>query len=383
MDLPVSYELLDPVEAGFDKNALNELVERAGREVEAGLLPSAQWAIARHGRLVARGAVGEADDDTRYVIFSCTKGVVGAAIAMLVGEGQIDVGQKVVDLIPEFATNGKDVITVEQVLTHTSGFPHAPLGQPRREDRLEAFGRARLNWEPGTRYEYHPTSAHWVLAEIIERVTGEDYRGFIRRRIIDRLGLRSLRLGVPPSEQGDIAELRLCGEPVSPAELKALFGVEELPVGEVTDEALLSFNRAEMRELGVPGGGAVSTASDLALFYQALLHNPENLWDPQVLSQFVANPRNHLPDPLLGVPASRALNFVIAGDDGRKTFRGFGHTNTPRAFGHNGAAGQIAWAEPDSGISFCWFTNGIDQHVIRQGRRGVGISSKAAVTVGG
>jgi CubicO group peptidase (beta-lactamase class C family) len=62
---------------------------------------------------------------------------------MLIAEGKIDVSQRVVDYIPEFGTNGKDVITVEQVMLHTSGFPHAPLGPPRwdtREGRLEAFG---------------------------------------------------------------------------------------------------------------------------------------------------------------------------------------------------------------------------------------------------
>ena len=47
-------------------------------------------------------------------------------------------------------------------------------------------------------------------------------------------------------------------------------------------------------------------------------------------------------------------------------------------FGHNGAGGQIAWADPDSGISFAYLTNGLDQNVIRQGSRGVAIGSLAA-----
>jgi CubicO group peptidase (beta-lactamase class C family) len=148
----------------------------------------------------------------------------------------------------------------------------------------------------------------------------------------------------------------------------------------VTDEALLSFNRPEIRAVGVPGGGGIATAATVALFYQALLHNPGKLWDPDVLADATGHVRNTFPDFLaLGAPANRALGVVVAGDDGNANKRGFGHTQSPRTFGHNGAAGQIAWADPDSGISFCYLTNGRDLHPIREGRRGIGISSRAAV----
>ena len=66
-----------------------------------------------------------------------------------------------------------------------------------------------------------------------------------------------------------------------------------------------------------------------------------------------------------------------AGDDGRAAFRGFGHTTSPRAFGHGGAGGQIAWADPSTGISFAWLTDGLDAHLLRQWRRTAGIASRA------
>ena len=56
-------------------------------------------------------------------------------MAILIGEGKIDCRERVADYIPEFGTNGKDVITVEQVMLHTSGFPHAPLDPPDWDDR--------------------------------------------------------------------------------------------------------------------------------------------------------------------------------------------------------------------------------------------------------
>jgi CubicO group peptidase (beta-lactamase class C family) len=372
----------DPASLGIDAGRLGELRRRVRREIDGGLLPSCQFALARDGQLAAFEAVGDAGTDTRYVIFSATKAFVASACWLLIGEGSLDLERRVAEYIPEFATNGKDVVTVEQVMLHTSGFPRAPLGPPAWADRgrrLEAFARWRLNWEPGTAHEYHPTSAHWVLAELVERISGRDYRDFMHERVTQPLGLPRV-LGIPPDQQDNTAELSLCGEPASPQELEAIFGVPELPVTEVTDEALLSFNKPEVRAVGVPGAGGVATAATVALFYQALLHNADKLWEPDVLADATGRVRNTFPDLLaLGAPANRALGVVVAGDDGNANKRGFGHTQSPRTFGHNGAAGQIAWADPESGISFCYLTNGRDLNPIREGRRGIGISSRAAV----
>ena len=112
-----------------------------------------------------------------------------------------------------------------------------------------------------------------------------------------------------------------------------------------------------------PAAARCPTAADLARFYQALLRNDRGLWDPDVLADAVGNVRNTFPDPQTGVPANRALSIVLAGDDGKGGMRGMGHTASPQAFGHNGAGGQIAFADPATGISFCWFTNGLDRHL--------------------
>jgi len=70
---------------------------------------------------------------------------------------------------------------------------------------------------------------------------------------------------------------------------------------------------------------------------------------------------------------------VVASDDGKTFMRGMGRTVSPRAFGHNGAGGQIAWIDPDTGISLAYLTNGLDQNVIRESRRTTAIASLAAV----
>jgi CubicO group peptidase (beta-lactamase class C family) len=370
----------DPTELGLDADKVADLFARAQREVDAGHTPSCQIAIARDGRVAVGRTLGDAEPDSRYVIFSCTKALVAGAVWILIGEGALDVSRPVAHYAPEFATNGKDVITVEQVLLHTSGFPHAPfnaLDWDDRDRRLARFARWRCNWEPGTRFEYHPTSAHWVLAELIERCTGEDFRDFVRTRITQPLGLHGLQLGVPSSDQGDINELVLTGEPLTAAELEAAIGIPALPVTEVTPEALISFNQPQVRAVGVPGGGGVSTAADLALYYQALLHDPAGIWKPEVLADATGTVRNTFPD-YLGTPANRTRGLVVAGDDGRSHFRGMGHTVSPRAFGHNGAGGQVAFADPESGLSFCYLTNGLDQHQLREWRRTSALASRAA-----
>jgi CubicO group peptidase (beta-lactamase class C family) len=308
--------------------------------------------------------------------------LVAGAAWLLIGEGELDVSKQVVDYFPEFGANGKDVITVDQVLQHTSGFPHAPLAPVAGDTsagRVAAFGEWRLNWEPGRHYEYHPTSAHWVLAEIIDRITGSDYRRFIHERIALPLDLPTLRVGVPLDEQQDIAELEVRGEPPSPDELEAVLGIRQLDVGEVTDENLLQLNRPDTRAIGVPGGGGIMTAADLALYYQALLHDRGNVWDAAVRDDVTSVVRTgDFVDPVRGAVALRTRGLMLAGADGHGPRRGFGRRQSPRAFGHDGAGGQVAWADPESGLSFAYVTNGLDAHILRMARRSVSMSDLAS-----
>ncbi|MGH9274955.1 MAG: serine hydrolase domain-containing protein [Acidimicrobiales bacterium] len=365
----------------LDRSAVDALLTRARREVDEGLLPSCQLALALDGEVVVEEAFGDATVDTRYTMFSATKPVVASVVWQLMGEGLLQPEMLIGDLIPEFATNGKDAITLDHVLLHTAGFPHAPLGPPlwdTHEGRRQAYGTWRLNWDVGSRYEYHPTAAHWVLADVIHAVTGEDHRDAIRRRVTEPLGLNALAVGVPAADQGDIVDVVLCGEAATPDELESAIGVRSIDVGEVTDDALLSLSRPAAREVGLPGGGGISTAADLARFYQALLHDPKGLWDPGVLHDVTSVVRNTFPDPMLRVPANRTRGLIVAGDDGRSNLRGLGRTVSAAAFGHNGAAGQVAWADPATGLSFAYLTNGRDMHFVREHRRTTALGSLAA-----
>ncbi|MCX7619564.1 MAG: beta-lactamase family protein [Acidimicrobiales bacterium] len=379
-----AYEVTDPVTLGLVPERLDALIDRARREIDEGLLPSCQLAVARQGRLALFETLGDAAHSSRYTIFSCTKGLVAGAIWILLRSGDLSLDVRVAELVPEFGTNGKEVITVEQLLTHTAGFPTAPMSATvaaSREGRLAQFAKWRLNWEPGSRFEYHPTSAHWVLGELIERVTGEDFRAFIVDQVARRHGLTRFGLGVGPGEQDDINDLCLVGQHPTREAIEAVLGfpldLAEL-MGEVTDEALLSFNQPEVRAVGFPGGGGVATAADLALYYQSVLHDPFDIWSPERLS-WATQVRCDLPDPLRGVPAHRSLGLVVAGHPPDAQLRGFGYGLSPRSFGHDGAGGQIAWCDPVSGVSFAYLTNGRDLDILREARRTIGLSSRAAV----
>jgi CubicO group peptidase (beta-lactamase class C family) len=124
------------------------------------------------------------------------------------------------------------------------------------------------------------------------------------------------------------------------------------------------------------------SAAELALFYQALLaasHGDDTrIWKADTLRMAREVRTGDLADPIFKKRAHRGLGIVIAGDQDR-VYRGFGRTGSELMFGHNGAGGQIAWADPESGLSIGYCTNGFDRHPVRQARRGVAISSLAAV----
>jgi CubicO group peptidase (beta-lactamase class C family) len=383
-------------ERGIDPEKLAALVDRAAAAVRRDGLPSAQLALARGGELVAFCTFGSADregrrpasNDTLYAAFSTTKAVMASAAWILLQEGWLRLDECVADAIPEFAANGKQSVRVEHLLTHTAGFPYArfdPLEWDDREKRLARFSRWRLDWEPGSRFEYHPTSSMWVVAELIERRAGVDYRAFVRDRIARPLGLADLHLGLPPGLEGRVAEVVLVGSPPSPEKLAAV-GLR-IP-GDVGDDASIeSINRPEYRAVGAPGGGGIWSAGDLALFYQALLHDGRApggpvVWKPEVMAAALRIQTGALLDPMVGQLANRGLGVVIAGDATR-TYRSFAPTNSPAAFGHAGAGGQVAWADPAIGLSFVFFTNGMDRDPLRMGARGITLSKCAVACAAG
>ena len=376
----------------IDPEALDALFARAEKTAaRAGC--AVQLAIARHGALAgfrtfgqARhgdGSEREADDETLFSIYSVTKAITSAAAWIVLQEQKLSLSDRVVEHIPEFGSHGKDGVSVEQLLTHTAGFPTAEfptLDWPQPERRLQHFASWRLEWEPGSRFVYHGHATMWVLAELVTRAAGMDYRDFLRSRIFEPLGLRNLFIGLPPGENARVADVIPIGEPPTSDE-RAASPVDAPLLG---DDSITFANNPENRAIGSPHGGGVASAADVALFYQGLLADAEGrgagIWQPEMLREAWTARHSELIDPMTKHPALRGLGVVVAGERDRM-WRGFAEACSPRSFGHMGAGGQISWADPESGLSFAFCTNGGERDAARQGAYGFRLSSLAAACV--
>ena len=336
----------------LDRSAVDALLARARRDVDDGLLPACQVALALDGEVLVHEAFGDADVDTRFTIFSATKPFIASLIWQLLGEGSPHPRAARARGHPRVRHHGKDAITLDHVLQHTAGFPRAPLGAPRwdtHEGRRAAFADWRLNWEVGSQYEYHPTSAHWVLAELVHAVTGVDHTEALRTRVLEPLGLSQFTLGPAPTSRS-----------ASPTSCSSASRPPPTSSRPPSASARSTSARSPTRRCGPqrarrPRGRACRAA--------AASRRPPT-WPPSTRRSSTTRRacgtrrcwptpprvvRNTFPDPLLGYSANRTRGLIVAGDDGRSNLRGMGRTVSPLAFGHNGAAGQVAWADPATG----------------------------------
>jgi len=394
--MPAAHFFADkPSDVGLNPDKVQALMDRAAREVKEGVLPACQVAIARNGKIAAMQTFGRAvqggvekpaTDSTVFVAMSATKAITSSALWLLIQEGKISPADKIVKYVPEYGTNGKESTTVEHLLIHTAGIPTAPgsfADWGDRAKRLERFAQWRPINPPGEKFFYHVHANYWPIAEAIERITGKRLGDFVRERIANPLGLPDLRIGLPRAEQPRMAEVKWVGEPAKDEEYQRL-GITppRAALGSITESGILEMNDPAVRETDFPAGRLMTTAGDLALFYQALLNDGKSydgtrVWQSDMLREARRIRSGSLIDPARGIVANRALGIVIAGDDGKANLRGFGRTNSPEAFGHPGFGGQIGWADPATGISFAYLTNGYDRNDLREGRRGVAVCSLA------
>jgi CubicO group peptidase (beta-lactamase class C family) len=382
-------------ELGLNPDKVQALMDRAERDVKDGVLPACQVAVARNGKIAGMKTFGRAmqggverpaTDETVFVAMSATKAITSSALWLLIQEGKIDPADKIVKYVPEYGTNGKETTTVEHLLIHTAGIPTAPgsfKDWGDRKRRLERFAQWRPVNPPGEKFFYHIHANYWPIAEAIERITGKRLGDFVRERIAEPLGLPDLRIGLPRPIQSRMADVKWVGEPAKEEEYRKL-GITppRANLGSITEEAVLEMNEPELREMDFPAGGLMTTAGDIALFYQALLndgkaHDGKRIWQSDMLREARRIRSGNLIDPARGITANRALGIVIAGGDGKANLRGFGRTNSAEAFGHPGFGGQIGWADPATGISFGYLTNGFDRNDLREGRRSVAVCSLA------
>lgn len=352
----------------LSRTGLDALHQRIQHEIDTGQLTAAQVAIGLHGRVVEARSFGAAADASRFVIFSATKALVAMALLPHLADGTLDLTTPVAHYLPEFGHHGKADVTVLQLLTMQGGFPQAAIG-PRRwgtsDGRRAQFAEWPLAWPAGTRTEYHPMSAHWVIAELIETLAGRPYVDAVHDRVVLPAGARPVlgpaALAAAADEGGAVVTVRSIGQyPTDQADLVATFGRPDLvPTASVTPEALLSLNDPRAHAAAIPGGGAIATAADIALVYQHFVHNFGGALPDDWLADAVGTIRNASINVTDGVPANRTIAGYVAGNDGYHLHRWL--PDTPRAFGHAGAGGQLCWVDPASGLSFAFLHDTLHQ----------------------
>ena len=358
--IPVSYELVDPESVGVDPARLDVFLRRARLEVEHGPLPSAQVAVAKDGKLVAFETFGDARPDARYILQSVGRTMVAGTIWKVIDEGLLSIDELVGDIIPEFATNGKEVVTVKHVLTHTAGFPFAPLGYPKmldRSRRLEAMSKWRLDYEPGSRFQYHLTGAAWVIAELVERRTGLPFADYMHDEIVAPLGL-GFMLPVPADQYDEVLAVPFAFDRTSDDQ-------------EVDPWGPWYLANAEVLAAGEPSHSICGSAADVALFFQALTHS--GLWSDAIVAE---GTRVHVCEAPAGEQlyggskqrTSIGLFLTVCGED-----RGawLPSTGSDATFGNGGAPCQMGYMDPEAGTSFAFLTNGYPISGYDYSRRGL------------
>ena len=311
--------------------------------LDHGQLPGAVIVVLRQGKIVWRKAYGlrslqPAQEpmtvDTVFDLASLTKPLATAtSVMILVEQGKLHLSDRAAQYLPAFGSHGKDRITVEQLLLHTSGLmPDNPLGDytDGREKAFERLGQLPLAAEPGARFRYSDLN-YIVLGELVEHISGQPLDVFAREHIFRPLGLHDtsflpgadLRRRAAPTEQRDGRWLR----------------------GEVHDP------RAD-RLGGVAGhAGLFSTADDLAVLAQMFLNEGEfaghRVLQPATV-RLMTQPRS--------VPGGlRALGWDV--QTGFSSNRG--KLFPVGGFGHTGFTGTSLWIDPGSRTAVIFLSNSV------------------------
>jgi CubicO group peptidase (beta-lactamase class C family) len=348
-------ENTDFATAGLRSESIERMNKLIDQHIADGRYPGAQVAIARHGKLAFTRNYGlaritpasPARDEILWRLYSNTKVITAAAIWVLIEDGLLSFNDRVAEHIPEFAAHGKGAITVLQVLTHQAGFPNAPVMPPESWEDHQLLKRLvcdyTLEWTPGSRLHYHSYSAHWVLALLIEALTKTDFRAFIRRRLIEPLGLgEEMYVGMEEKDQSRAAEMY---DPGPNGKGSTLIAAE---------------NTVAFRRAGVPSGGGFASARAMAAFYQMLLGggelNGKRVLSPRMIQYVTRNFTGERGDDGMGgIAMHRGL-----GPHGRgvsEVIRGLGSLAHPGTFGHGGVGSSYCWGDPESGVSFAYISN--------------------------
>ncbi|HTF98569.1 MAG TPA: serine hydrolase domain-containing protein [Cellvibrio sp.] len=315
-------------------------------------------------------------EQTLVNIFSAGKGLVALCVLQLVADGKIALDEPVAAFWPEFAQAGKGSITVRELLCHRAGMSafhqHISNEQIFNWSAMSAAAAAETPWwVPDTAQGYSPFMFGWTLGELIKRTSGyASVNDYFQAKIAEPLGV-NCHFGVPDNLLDNIADTGPLKRPAGLPNFST--GANSIALGKimkadprgVTNRAfsnpislMTATNSREWRQAQIPAANAHSDARALATIYGNLTSfNP--LLAETVLS-LCWQEQTFEHDQTLGLPLRFSHGFMLSQHQRADCRYGRGE----RAFGHPGAGGCVAFADPDFKLGFGYVTHRMGQGLL-------------------
>jgi CubicO group peptidase (beta-lactamase class C family) len=320
------------------------------------------------------------EKNTVVCVFSCTKGLAAICMHMLADRGLLDFDAPVARYWPEFAANGKEAITVANLLSHQAGLPvwQEPLPEGALLDWELVTSRLAEQapmWEPGTAHAYHIVTLGFIQGELVRRITGHTIGGFLREEIALPLEA-DVWIGLPESEDQRVATVYLGDpNPNSPVFRKLLTDKDWFGWKMVTnmgnDATSESINSRRRRAAEIPAAGGIASARGLARAYAPLSldgsANGVRLVSKRMLPAMRTVRSASDRDILLQVPTTFTLGFSKSWGS-RRLGEGDHVIMGEHAFGTPGWGGSLGFADGDAQMSF--------GYVMNQHGPGVGLNNR-------
>lgn len=308
--------------------------------------------------------------DTIVLFWSATKGLGSACLLHLFQERSIGLEQRVAEFWPAFAQAGKGAVTFAQLLSHQAGL--AALDQPAEvTDHATVVRALELQtplWLPGTAHGYHARTFGFLLDELVRRIDGRTLADYWREIFAEPLGL-DIWIGLPEEENDRAAIVyaaKASGPPTDPFYL-ALTTPGTLQRRAFTSprglHAVSAMNAPENRARSLVSLGGIGSAQALGKFYAMLANGGEldgqRLFSAATIAQMTTTLASG-PDRVLLLPTAFSAGFMKDPPDAERRISG----PSALAFGHPGAGGSHAFADPESKLSFAYVMNQMEQQIL-------------------
>ena len=309
--------------------------------------------------------------DTIVLFWSATKGLGSACLLHLLHARGVELARHVAEFWLEFAQGGKSEITFAQLLSHQAGLCafDASVDVLDYPAVIAALEKQAPLWPPGTAHGYHARTFGFLLDELLRRIAGITMSEYWRKTFADPLDL-DIWIGLPDSEQERVAKVYAAkaGGEVAPAEFyRDLATPGTLARKTFTSprglHAVSDMNSRENRAMPIVSFGGIGSATSLARFYAMLANGGEidgrRFFTRDTIGQMTTTLASGI-DRVFQIPTAFSAGFMKDPPDA--TRRIFGPS--PLAFGHPGAGGSHAFADPEHCISFAYLMNQMEQSLL-------------------